>query len=137
MEILAQPQLKAFHALLKGRGGDASLELLLTPFLRKREVVSTSMRLDGIRIPSIRLIDLVGHRFEFPINPADGFIDASTYLAHEHHPVDVHQLQFHRARDGSASVVVKGSHYIDYPSLGSGEAVPFVLAAPVSQCMVA
>ena len=106
-------------ALLSGVVGDASLEILLKPFVFQDEIVDTSVRLDRIQLSSIRLADLVGKTFDFPVNPAPGFIDGSIYLAHRHHPVDVTFLAFHRTRVGGATVVLKG--VIDFEVEGDAE----------------
>ncbi|MCP2274660.1 hypothetical protein [Nocardia amikacinitolerans] len=61
------------------------------------EVVETSVRLDYVELPTNTLADLSGRTFTFPVNPADGFIDASIYLGGGHCPVDITRIQFGRA----------------------------------------
>ena len=59
--------------------------------IRKR--VETSIRLDGIDLPSNPKA-LAGRTCDFPVNPEDGYIDGSIYFFAAHHPVgrDAHRL---------------------------------------------
>jgi len=57
-------------------------------------VVSTQIRLDFIEVPAEDLSGLANRAFQFPINPADGYIDGSIYLCGSHNPVDVTAIEF-------------------------------------------
>ncbi|MCL2310620.1 MAG: hypothetical protein FWC42_10225 [Proteobacteria bacterium] len=137
MEKLQLKSLKPRHAILSGDPECVSIEILITPFLWNQEIVNTSIRLDGIDLPSNMLRDLVGKSFEFPINPMDGYIDGSICIG-EHHPVDVTSLSFNRSRDGDVSLVVKGVYELD-PSFDFFEQtgrIPFTMGTTVSSCAV-
>jgi hypothetical protein len=62
-------------------------------------VVSTQIKLDFIEVPAEDLSGLANRAFQFPVNPADGYIDGSIYLCGSHNPVDVTAIEF-----GPASV---------------------------------
>jgi len=113
MDAFPLKALKPRHAILSGEPDCASLDILLAPFLWDGQIVDTSIRLDGIGLPSVHLADLAGKSFAFPCNPEEGYIDGSIYLGSRHHPVDVTALSFPRARDGGLSVVVKGTYLFD------------------------
>ncbi|NUO76070.1 MAG: hypothetical protein HOQ32_08650 [Lysobacter sp.] len=136
MTAFSPKDLKPRHAILSGAPGDVSITILLRPFLREGEIVDTSIRLDGIDLPSNLLRDLAGKSFDFPVNPDDGYIDGSIYLESAHHPVDVTSLNFSAARDGSLTLIVKGVYVFDFEGLDDLERVPFTLAAAVSSCAV-
>ena len=61
-------------------------------------LIETAIRLDFISLPATDLAGLTGRRFDFPVNPHDGYIDGSVYLGGAHNPVDVTRIEF-----GSAS----------------------------------
>lgn len=134
MSTFSPSELKPRHAILSGLPGDAALEILLRPFLHAGEIVDTSIRLDGIALPSLRLGELAGRRFDFPRNPQDGYIDGSLYLVGAHHPVDVDTLTFDHSRDGQLTLVAKGVYAFDVEGLDGLGQVPFTLAARVSTC---
>ena len=56
--------------------------------------MSTQIRLDFIEVPAEDLSGLANRAFQFPINPADGYIDGSIYLCGSHNPVDVTAIEF-------------------------------------------
>ncbi|MBB6368313.1 hypothetical protein FHR56_003492 [Xanthomonas sacchari] len=134
MSTFSPSVLQPRHAILSGLPDAAALEILLRPFLRDGEIVDTAIRLDGIALPSLRLGDLAGQRFDFPRNPHAGYIDGSLYLDGAHHPVDVDMLTFNLARDGQLTLVAKGVYAFDVEGLGDLGKVPFTLAARVSSC---
>jgi len=134
MSTFSPSVLKPRHAILSGLPDAAALEILLRPFLHAGEIVDTAIRLDGIVLPSLRLGELAGKRFDFPRNPQDGYIDGALYLAGAHHPVDVETLSFNLARDGRLTLVVKGVYAFDVEGLDELGEVPFTLAARVSSC---
>jgi hypothetical protein len=136
MENFSPKDLKARHAILSGMPGGVSIQILMTPFLRDQEIVDTSIRLDGIDLPSSILRDLAGKSFEFSINPDEGYIDGSIYLNNIHHPVDVTSLNFSKSRDGKLTLIVKGIYVFDLEGLDRPGNVPFTLATTVSSCAI-
>jgi hypothetical protein len=137
MEHFSPKQLKPFHAILDGTPpSHVSIDILMLPFLWNQEIVNTSIRLDGIDLPSNMLRDLAGKSFEFPINPNEGYIDGSIYLEYTHHPVDVTSLHFSKSRDGGLKLIVKGVYVFDFEGLDDLGKIPFTLAVPVSSSAV-
>ena len=123
-------------ALLSGAPNDASLEVLLAPFVLGDQLVDTSIRLDHFELPSLQLGELVGKTFTFPSNPAQGYIDGSIYLANAHHPVDVTTLSFHLGRDGGASVVLKGQIDLENEGDKAWGKLPFAFGVRIGSCAV-
>ena len=88
--------------LFTGGFGDICLEVEFSPFdlmLTNSEGSTslrfdTALRADGIELPSLDPNVLAGQVFEFPVNPEQGFIDASVYFANVHNPVDITRLVF-------------------------------------------
>lgn len=80
---------------IRGTPGNYSIEIPLAPFeIDDLEFEETAIELEGVSLPSLDWRDLQGKRFEFPVNPEEGFIDASVYIEHAHHPVDVTAITF-------------------------------------------
>lgn len=113
-------------AVLSGAPEYASLEIKLRPFEFNGELVETSVRLDGIALPSSELRVLVGKNFQFPVNPQPGYIDGSIYLDHAHHPVDVTLLSF-----SSIGVTLDGTLVFEYEGLDDFANTPFSFTVPV------
>jgi len=136
MEDFSPKKLKFRHAILSGMPGDVSIEILMHPFLWNQAIVDSSIRLDGIDLPSNMLSDLAGKSFEFPIDSDEGSIersiDGSIYLDNAHHPVDVTSLNFSKSRDGQLTLIVKGAYVFDFEGLDGLGKIPFTLAAAVS-----
>lgn len=127
--------LKPRHAILAGEPC-VSIMILMRPFLWNGEVVDTSIRLDGIELPSTHLNELIGKSFAFPISPEDGYINGSIYLESKHHPVDVTELSFPLARDGGLSVIVKGIYKFEHEGLCGLPDTPFTFGVRVSSCAI-
>lgn len=128
--------LQARHTLISGTAGNISIEVMLKPFLMNQEIIDTSIRLDGVRIPSSILRDLVSKTFNFPTNPTEGYIDGSIYLDNTHHPIDVTKIEFHQTRDGGAIIVIKGVYVFEYEGLGGCQSTSFTLSSTISSCTV-
>ncbi|MBD7922368.1 hypothetical protein [Xanthomonas bonasiae] len=134
MKNFSPVDLKARHAILSGEPGNVSLTLLMSPFLVDGTLVDTSVRLDGVNLPSNLLSDLAGKSFVFPVNPQEGYIDGSIYLDDRHHPVDVTSLTFNCSRAGGLTLLVKGTYLFSVEGLVGLGNMPFQMAAPVSSC---
>ncbi|MDR2213929.1 MAG: hypothetical protein LBE21_09945 [Pseudomonadales bacterium] len=137
MEKFPVNSLTPKHAVISRMpDGSMSIEILMTPFLWNQEIVDTSIRLDGVDLPSDMLKDLAGKSFKFPTNSEDGYIDGSIYLGNAHHPVDVTSLDFNVSRTGSLKLIIKGIYQFEFEGLDGVANTPFVLAASVSSCAV-
>ena len=106
---------------IKGISGDVSLEIELASFELKiddySESVKTSIRLDGIQIPSIfsRLED---REFLFPRNPEDGYIDGSVYFFAAHNPVDVTKISFGKIESGKLLAIIESEWILEFERTG-------------------
>ncbi|WP_405180931.1 hypothetical protein OG225_07005 [Nocardia sp. NBC_01377] len=58
------------------------------------EIIDTAVRLDFIELRGSTLQGLDQQTFTFPVNPEDGFIDASVYIGGGHCPVEVTRIEF-------------------------------------------
>lgn len=101
-------KIKPTHAELSGEPRHASIEIFLEPVVLPAEVtrqrdwqdagfedaLDSTVRLDGINLPSVSLKKLAGKTFDFPINPDEGYIDGSIYFVSAHNPVDVSRISF-------------------------------------------
>jgi hypothetical protein len=78
-----------------------SIEIPVAPFTLDGEVVETEIRMDEVRLPTADVHKLARQTFSFPTNPNAGYIDASIYIQHAHHPVDVTSIRFSHAAEES------------------------------------
>jgi len=70
------------------------IDIPLEPLTFDGKTERTSVQMDFIRfaVPSWR--QLPGREFRFPVNPEEGYIEGSIYLAHAHHPADTTRIAF-------------------------------------------
>jgi len=123
-------KLEAKYALFEWRRHDnASIEVILMPFLYKGELVTTSIRLDGIAGLPMDLKKVTGKAFLYPINPLDGYMDGSMYVQGRHWPVDISRLAFGSV--GSHFVSTSMSGTVRDESSSDSEAFPLNLDARV------
>lgn len=125
--------LKPQQAILSGQAEDVSIIILLHAFVLDDELIATSLRLDSINLPSVRLAELVSKSFDFPLNPKDAYIDGSIYLGHRHYPVDVERLEFHANRHGGASLLLRGAYVFEQEAWGDTK---FIYSVPISSGVV-
>lgn len=64
------------------------------------------LRADFIELPTANVDELLGQVFEFPINPSEGYIDASLYFRHAHNPIDISRLEFEKGAYGQLNMTV-------------------------------
>lgn len=95
------------------------IEIPIEPIEYSEEVYETSVRLEFIRFPVSAWRLLEGQAFDFPINPTDGYIDGSIYLAHTHNPVDVTRIEFGAMENGQ--VMAKLDMLFDFEYEGLDE----------------
>ncbi len=137
MKNLSVKLLKPQHAILSAHGPAFSLTVLMHAFVLEGELVASVMQLDGIQLPSARLADLVGKAYDFPLNPDDGYIDGSIYLAHRHHPIDIKRLEFHANRQGGATLLLKGCYVFEYEAGVDLKNTDFIYHVPISSAILA
>ncbi|MCJ8351502.1 hypothetical protein [Moritella sp.] len=121
MEDFPIELISATKAKMKGPSGDVSLEIELAPFELKidddYESVKTSIRLDGIKIPSA-YSELEGREFLFPTNPENGYIDGSVYFFAAHSPVDVTKISFGKTESGKLSAIIQSEWILEFERTG-------------------
>jgi hypothetical protein len=97
-----------------------NIEIELEDFEIDEDTVRTSIVLDFIKLPIKSIKELQNKIFNFPVNPADGYIDGSMYLCHAHNPFDVTRMEFGEILDNQIKTTF---HYsIDFEFEGSGYA---------------
>jgi hypothetical protein len=65
----------------------------ISKFLFENNITDTSIHLTQVTLPD-DLSNCIGKTVVFPINPNQGYIDGSIYLAERHNPVDVSEIKF-------------------------------------------
>ena len=101
------------------------------PFELDGDDVETSIRLEGIDLPTLNWSDLEGQEFAFPANPDQGYIDGSVYMDSAHHPVDVTSIRFDHATDTQPQVTISGVLNLEYEGLRDYANAVFALTAPL------
>lgn len=71
-----------------------NISIPVAPFSLDGETVTTSFELDRIDFGTQSITELANNSFTFPVNPEQGFIDGSIYLANAHSPADVTEIAF-------------------------------------------
>ena len=65
--------------------------------------------------PPVRMIqELSGASLKFPVNPTEGYIDASIYLANVHNPVDITALRFGPVNELTVQVWVEAELLFEF-----------------------
>jgi len=100
---------------------DVSIEINLKPFELiiddYSEDIETSIRLDGINIPSNPNL-LEEKEFNFPINPNEGYIDGSVYFFAAHNPVDVTKIIFGKIKENRLPVTMYTNWELEFEGTG-------------------
>jgi hypothetical protein len=78
------------------------------------EEIATSIVASFGEFRARTLQELSGRWLRFPINPAEGYIDGSIYLANVHNPVDVTALRFGPVSNGSVHVDVEAEFLFEF-----------------------
>lgn len=94
MPVFPVAKLQPLDATLSGEPDEAELQIPLVPFELDDLSVETEIVCDCIELPTLDLAALSQQSFDFPTNPDDGCIDASVYIEHAHHPVDITSIAF-------------------------------------------
>ncbi|WP_233486618.1 hypothetical protein [Shimia marina] len=67
-----------------------------------------------ISLPCVDLGVLQTQSFGYPVNPAEGYIDASVYFEDVHNPVDITNLEFGPLVDGRLKLTVVSRWLMSY-----------------------
>jgi hypothetical protein len=94
------------------------IEVPFSTFTLDDELVETSMRLDGVSLPTTDLQVLSGQVFHFPVNPDPGYIDGSIYIEHAHHPANVTSILFGLAEGDSIEAKFQVRFLFEFEGLG-------------------
>ena len=70
------------------------IELPVLPFSFEGEEYLTSLRLNNVDFKTASLSHLTEKTFKFPINPQEGYVDASIYAGGVHVPIEVTEIGF-------------------------------------------
>jgi hypothetical protein len=118
---------------MSDRTGDIRIAIPIQPFQLEVEdqliSIDTSLRLDFIDLPSTDFVELSGKTFHFPKNPADGFIDASIYIYHSHHPVDINTITFGSISLAGIAVEMDVDLCFDVEGLGEFENAHWIVSS--------
>ena len=121
MVIFPIEKLKFDFAELKGSDKNVSIKINIEPFELSlneySETVDTSLRLDSVEIP-IKLKELEGKEFTFPINPNDGYIDGSIYFFGAHSPVDVTKIIFGEISNKRLPISLETTWLLEFEATG-------------------
>ena len=105
-------------AILSGEVGEASIAIPLEPFvIGKESIDDAEIITDLVTLPSHDFSELAGTTWEFPINPANGYIEASVYIEHAHHPVDITKLIFGISSDSHIEVEAHANFVFSFEGL--------------------
>lgn len=124
---------KPKHAIIFGEAPfDVSIHIFLQAFIHEDELIETTIRLDGVELPSTQLKDLVNTSFSFE----EGEIDGSMYLDNVHCPVDVSDFKFNLSRNGELNILLKGKFDFESVGIECDSKTDFVVNTQLSSCTV-
>ncbi|ENU21316.1 hypothetical protein F994_00160 [Acinetobacter bohemicus ANC 3994] len=133
MSTFNTKNLIAKHAIIfSSTDSEISIHIFIEPFIYQDEIISPTIRLDNIDLPSTKLCDLANRSFTFTQEDING----SIFLDGSHHPVDVLDLSFFLSRQNKLTIVVKGIYVFEYEGFDDLPNEAFVLSTLVSSCDV-
>ena len=107
--------------LLKGKlifeENSYSLEIPVEPFLLNDELIETKILIDDLTFPR-PLVKMEEKVLNYPLNPDEGYIDASIYLNHVHNPIDIPKIEVLKVDNNH--VELKVNFIFDFEYEGSG-----------------
>jgi len=83
-----------------------NISIPVAPFPLGGETVATSFELESIDFGTQNIVELASNTFTFPVNPEEGYIDGSIYLANVHNPADVTEIAFGPYNDSTISATI-------------------------------
>ena len=106
MENFPQDTLVANEGTLTQEEDWFNISIPVAPFSLDGEIVTTSFELESIDLGTQSVAELANKTFVFPVNPEDGYIDGSIYLANAHNPADVTEIAFGPYNDSTISTTI-------------------------------
>jgi hypothetical protein len=89
----------------------------ISKFIFENNILETSIHLTQVALPN-DLLNCIGKTVIFPINPNEGYIDGSIYLAERHNPVDVSEMKFINFEKNK--LIAEISMFFDFEFEGTG-----------------
>jgi hypothetical protein len=86
-------------------------------FKLDEEIVYTKLWFDRILL-SEPLQSYIGKTVVFPVNPAEGYIDGSTYLRGAHNPVDISAIKFIKLENEILTVELTMAFVFEFEGIG-------------------
>jgi hypothetical protein len=86
-------------------------------FKLDEEIVYTKLWFDRILL-SEPLQSYIGKTVVFPVNPAEGYIDGSTYLRGAHNPVDISVIKFVKVENEILTVELTMAFVFEFEGIG-------------------
>ncbi|HGN1705449.1 TPA: hypothetical protein ACKRTE_001291 [Providencia rettgeri] len=124
--------LKPVHAVIYKDNNCAEIKVIMKPFLWCGDLIDTSLVMNNVNLPSLVLRELTGSSFDF----RNDDIDASIYIDHTHHPVDIKSIKFVLSRHDDLTIVIAGIYIFEHEGLANAKNSEFILSTKVSSCFV-
>ncbi|AMG66533.1 hypothetical protein [Providencia stuartii] len=124
--------LKPVHAVIYKDNNCAEIKIMMKPFLWCGDLIDTSLVMNNVSLPSLVLRELAGSSFDF----RNDDIDASIYIDHAHHPVDIKSIKFVLSRHDDLTIVIAGTYIFEHEGLANAKNSEFILSTKVSSCFV-
>lgn len=124
--------LKPQNGQIVGAPPHVAITIPLEPFTIPSgggEQIKTALVLDPVGLPSSEPDDLAERTYNFPLNPAAGYIDGSIYIAFAHHPVDVSVIRFGRRESNGLWVTLEATIHFEFEGLDDYTRTPWTCDA--------
>jgi hypothetical protein len=89
----------------------------ISKFIFENKIKETSIHLTQVALPN-DLSKCIGKTVVFPINPNQGYIDGSIYLAERHNPVDVSEIKFINFEKNKLNIEISMFFDLEFESTG-------------------
>ena len=89
----------------------------ISKFIFENNIMDTAINLTQVALPN-DLSNCVGKTVNFPINPNQGYIDGSIYLAERHNPVDISEIKFISIEKNNLNVEISMAFDFEYEGTG-------------------
>ncbi len=102
--------LRVEKARLYGVRGSYSVDINIAPFFLEccqEECFDQPIIINGLPIDEEKLEEMAGRCYQFPkSDERSHLVDASVYVQHAHHPVDVNSVSFGNIQNGRMSIEI-------------------------------